>query len=217
MYSRLKRDAAFKDLSIYRYDFFSQYGFGEGDYFEEGEREILEHLCHRLVEAIGVIDGRWQPYVASSCHSPRYIKFKNLQTGKYVEHDNMEASDWKMVGNRIDEIMEIQRKPILDKDCDFKDLGFRLYAHEFFEKFGFGDGDVLSEEDVEIIKHLCHRFAKTIGVIDGRWEPFVESSCHNPYYIKFKDLQTGQVMNLHDLDDDAWEKIDQRVKEITNT
>jgi Fe-S-cluster formation regulator IscX/YfhJ len=106
MYSRLKKDAAFKDLSFYRYDFFNQYGFGEGDYFEEGEKEILEHLCHRLAEAIGVIDGRWEPYVESSCHNPRYIKFKDLQTGKIVNLHDIEDDDWKQIEQRIEEIIK---------------------------------------------------------------------------------------------------------------
>jgi len=212
----LKKDSAFRDFSICRHDFFNQYGFGDGDYFEAGEVEIVEHLCQRLAKAIGVGDGRWEPYVESSCHNPHYIKFKNLQTDERAEHDDMGASDWKMTGEIIDEIMEIERKPIVKKDCDFKGFSFSLYVGDFFEKYGFGDGDILYDEDVEAVKHVCHRLAKALGVVDGRWEPYVESSCHNPYYIKFRDLQTGDFMNLNEVDDDdGWEKIQQRIEEIT--
>jgi hypothetical protein len=105
--------------------------------------------------------------------------------------------------------------PRLKKDSAFKDLRFSVHVGDFFDKYGFGDGDILSDEDVEAVEHLCHRLTEAIGVVDGRWEPYVESSCHNPRYIKFKNLQTGDFMNLHEVDDDGWEKIEQRIKGIT--
>jgi hypothetical protein len=101
----------------------------------------------------------------------------------------------------------------LRKDADFKDINFNVY--DFLHKYGFSDGDRILKEEKEIAEHLCHRLANEIGVVDNRWEPVVISAApHNPYYISFNDLQTGELVNYYDLEERERRKIEQRLDEI---
>jgi len=101
----------------------------------------------------------------------------------------------------------------LHKDSDFKDISFNIY--DFLHKYGFEDGDRILKEEREIVEHLCRRLAKEIGVVDNHWEPVIISAApHNPYYINFKDVQTGEMVDYYDMEERERRKIERRFDEI---
>jgi hypothetical protein len=101
----------------------------------------------------------------------------------------------------------------LTKDSDIKDLRYDVY--NFLNKYGFQDGDRVLKEEREIVEHLCYKLANAIGVVDSRWEPCViYTGSHNPYYVKFKDLQTGEYVGYYDMEERDRRKIEQRIDEI---
>ncbi len=101
----------------------------------------------------------------------------------------------------------------LRKDSDIKDLRFCVF--DFLHKYGFNDGDGILEEEVEIVEHLCHKLANAIGIVDNRWEPIVfASGPHNPYHIKFKDLQTGEIEDYYSMGERESRKLWKRIEEI---
>ncbi|MBW1700428.1 MAG: hypothetical protein JRH18_24265 [Deltaproteobacteria bacterium] len=104
----------------------------------------------------------------------------------------------------------------LRKDSDFYEIS--RYVYDFFSKYGFMDGDMLLDDEKEIVKHLCCRLTKAMGTINGRWEPHVMSTCtHNPYYIIFKDLQTNNYVSFYDMEEQHRRKIKERIEEIISS
>jgi hypothetical protein len=98
----LTKDSPIKEVMSYIYDFVSKYGFNDGSFILEEEEEIAEHLCHRLVEAIGVIENTWQPTISRG--HIFYLRFKNLQTGESVQYYDMHEREKRKLEKRFGEL-----------------------------------------------------------------------------------------------------------------
>ena len=83
----------------------------------------------------------------------------------------------------------------LTKNSSFMDIGIDIY--NFLSKYGFGDGRYLLDEEAEIVEALCQKTADAFGIIDGRWEPTVVETGHNPFYVAFWDRKKEEIVSYY--------------------
>jgi hypothetical protein len=112
----------------------------------------------------------------------------------------------------IAQLTESQEKT--DEQPNRPDPQLHLYTYDLMNKYGFGDGRHLLEEEDEILEQICHRFARALGVIDERWEPTVMSTGHNPFYVAFFDRLNGEIVSFYETDEKDRRKIEERIWEV---
>ncbi|MBI5591203.1 MAG: hypothetical protein HY881_12045 [Deltaproteobacteria bacterium] len=100
----------------------------------------------------------------------------------------------------------------LTKDSDLKEIGF--YIHDFLNKYGFNDGNYILEEEEEIVEVLCHKIADALDVIVNKWKPCILRTGHNPFYILFEDIETGELISYFDMEERDRRKIDLKIHEL---
>jgi len=60
-----------------------------------------------------------------------------------------------------------------------------------------------------------HKDSDFKAISFNHWEPGIISAApHNPYYIKFKDVQTGEMVDYYDMEERERRKIERRFDEI---
>jgi len=89
--------------------------------------------------------------------------------------------DWQ---NNEDEVIR------LNPEADMKEIV--SHAYSLFNKFGFGDGDMLHREDKWIVEVYARRLAEALGTIDGEIE---ETPC---FYKEKRSLYISDLMVLDD-------------------
>jgi hypothetical protein len=61
-------------------DLLNRYGFLEGDMLIAEEKPLVEKACILLMNALGIIDDRWRPFISRS--SQHYVLFHDINTDK---------------------------------------------------------------------------------------------------------------------------------------
>ena len=100
----LSKDSDLKEIGFHINDFLSKYGFNDGNYILEEEEEIVEALCHKIADALVVIDNRWKPYILQTGHNPFYISFEDTETGELISYFDMEERDRRKIELKIHEL-----------------------------------------------------------------------------------------------------------------
>jgi hypothetical protein len=61
-------------------DLLNRYGFLEGDMLIAEEEPLVEKACILLINALGIIDDRWRPFISRS--SQHYVLFHDINADK---------------------------------------------------------------------------------------------------------------------------------------
>ena len=100
----LTKDSDNKEIGFYINDFLNKYGFNDGNSILEEEKEIVEALCYKIADALGVIDNRWSPSILETGHNPFYISFEDTETGELISYFDMEERDRRKIELKIHEL-----------------------------------------------------------------------------------------------------------------
>jgi hypothetical protein len=106
----------------------------------------------------------------------------------------------------------------IPKDFELRDLKF--YVYDFFNRYGFDDGNRILPEEYDIARRAVEKLCEAIGIVNGEWKPVIRSG-HNPYYIKFEwvgetngDYTKGEICDFDEMDERNKRKIEKREAEI---
>lgn len=102
---RLNSEATIQEIVSYAYSLFNKFGFDDGDIIPREDKWIVELYANKLAEALGTIDGIWQPYVIGTIlHNPYYIRFSKSELEESLDYWSLDEDTQSKIDEALDKI-----------------------------------------------------------------------------------------------------------------